>query len=308
MNRLQKSFAIAATAAAASMACIGPENVQGVAFTAGEEIDFARIETLGQAGVDYLKESTDSSVTYRLRTATDGAMLFLTNRGVGFMEHIEMPVLGVKVDSALFEKLVESNFDTTVFNFSSAVLKEVNRMVSLDIMSLKEAQISAIEKAFATLSHRNGGQQYWTKQGDVMAYNTWFDENGGGGVWGGVKGVDADMPSGGGDLGDGCGGSVLHDLPAGELVPTALVQTAAAQASVAQVQVDGSMLQVTFEQPLSEGTTACLYSPAGRQIVERKLSAGARSFTLPLGAATARGVYLLEATINGNQLRHLIAR
>ena len=67
-------------AVAACHACISPVNIQGIAFTNGEDVHFQLIEGYGEEGANYLKDTEELRIAYRFRSRYDArAMVYVGN-------------------------------------------------------------------------------------------------------------------------------------------------------------------------------------------------------------------------------------
>ncbi len=181
-----------------SWACLGPENIQGVAFTSGETIDLQKLMKMGTVNVNYFKDYEDSAIGIRYMSHYDSrAMVFIGNYGLSYMQNMRIACMGVILPIAS-ESSVYTPISKETFDFSAAVKKELEWLVYNGIINISYKTIAAIDSSFSYLSPfalergdkaRNGGMQYWTHANRVLAYNSWYDYDTISGTWS-EKGAD----------------------------------------------------------------------------------------------------------------------
>ncbi len=185
-----KSFAVAfsglVTLVATAFCCVAPGNIQGVAFTSGEEISLEKLLRMGREEVSYLAEGKDTITSVRYRSHYDErAMVYLGTYGLSYQEGIEMPCMGVILDPEVIDGYQPA---VNVFDFSEAVRIELQWLIDNEILSIPGQTISTITTALQ--KQGNGGFQYWTLQKNAIGYNSWYEYDKTNGQWS-VTGVNA---------------------------------------------------------------------------------------------------------------------
>jgi hypothetical protein len=167
-------------------ACIGPTNVEGVAFTNGEKLNFESISTLGTAGVNYqtiLSDKGGTTVSYPCHYNSK-AMAFFGNMGTLYQQNIMLDCFGIIFP--LSEEMMSSHtpISKEIFDFTAAVKTELEWLSAHKIITLDNEAINTIVDSLKRAN--NGGMQYWTLQKKALAYNSWYTFDTLHGTWGGV--------------------------------------------------------------------------------------------------------------------------
>jgi hypothetical protein len=172
-----------------SWACVGPANIEGVAFTSGETINLQNLMNLGSENVNYIKEGDTPNVGIRYKSHFDPrAMVFIGNYGMSFQQNVSMACMGIifpHLDSVnKFSPIAKETFD-----FAAALKTELAWLVSKNIIAISSATIAKIDSVLKTSG--NGGVQYWTHADKTLSYDSWYEKDGLSGVWSvsGVNGV-----------------------------------------------------------------------------------------------------------------------
>lgn len=174
--------------------CLAPSNLQGVAFTNEERVNIELLQSMGIEGESYLVDGKAPEVAVRYRSHYDErAMVYVGTYGLSYQEDVPLTCMGVVLDPSILQDLYQPP-SVEVFDFTQAVVTEINWLVEQGILELSEETVQKIAAALGQAS--NGGVQYWTLQEDVLAYNSWYSYDDQNGVWGskgarGVEGVDA---------------------------------------------------------------------------------------------------------------------
>jgi hypothetical protein len=155
-----------------SWACLGPSNIEGVAFTADEVLNIEIIRTAGTENVNYYIDGESEPVGIRYMSHYDSrAMVFIGNYGLSYQNDIPLNCMGIILplpDTGDHYVTVEK----TEFDFAAAVITELRWLAANEVLSLTEAMIARIDSSLAKTS--NGGSQYWTHTNTVLAYNSWY--------------------------------------------------------------------------------------------------------------------------------------
>jgi hypothetical protein len=167
-------------------ACIGPTNVEGVAFTNGEEFNFESISALGVCGTNYqtvLSDRGGTAVSYPCHYDSK-AMAFFGNMGISFQKDIMINCFGIIFP--LSEEAMSSHtpISKEVFDFTAAVKTELEWLSSHKVITVDNEEISTIVESLKSTD--NGGMQYWTLQKKALAYNSWYTFDTLHGTWGGT--------------------------------------------------------------------------------------------------------------------------
>lgn len=175
-------------------ACLGPSNVEGVAFTNGEILNFESLSSLGTEGINYklvLSDNGGTTVTYPSHYDSK-VMAFIGNVGTSYQQDMMINCFGIICP--LSEEMINSHqlVSKEVFNFAAAVKSELKWLVAHNILTVED---DVIDSVFESLDKApNGGMQYWTLQKNSLAYNSWYTYDTLHQVWSseganGVKGV-----------------------------------------------------------------------------------------------------------------------
>jgi hypothetical protein len=158
----------------AALACIPPDNIEGVAFTSGEKLNLQNLIKLGAEKANYFKDGEDPNIVIRYKSHYDPrAMVFVGNIACGFHRgDVRMNCLGVVLPLAdtAHQRIIAT--DKSVFNFAAAVKTELKWLVSNDIIVIERKAITRIDSALC--SSGNGGVQYWTHASSVLGYHAWY--------------------------------------------------------------------------------------------------------------------------------------
>lgn len=175
-------------------ACLGPSNVEGVAFTDGEKLNLESLSSLGTEGVNYKKALSDNggiTITYPSHYDPK-VMAFVGNVGTSYQQDMMMNCFGIIYP--LSEEMMNSHESVSkeVFHFAAAVKSELEWLVEHTIVTITDVVIDSIFESLDKAS--NGGMQYWTLQKKSLAYNSWYTYDTLNQVWdsdgvNGVKGV-----------------------------------------------------------------------------------------------------------------------
>jgi hypothetical protein len=177
-------------------ACIGPTNIEGVAFTKNETFNFESLSCLGKDGINYKVALTDkggTTVSYSSHYDPK-AMVFFGNVGMSFQQDIMVNCLGIILP--LSEEMLSNRTPVTkeMFDFAKAVKVELKWLVHQKVLTMDTTLIDSIGAALENVI--NGGIQYWTLQKNTLTYNSWYNYDIQSGVWAvngadGVKGVNS---------------------------------------------------------------------------------------------------------------------
>lgn len=176
-------------------ACLGPSNIEGVAFTNDEHLQLESLSVLGDSGVHYkvlLNENGGKTVCYPSHYNADGTV-FIGNVGLVYTTEMTLNCMGIVVPQA--ESLtINAPIPVEEYDFPMAVKVELQWLAEHGIMYISQNLIDTIYKELS--EQQNGGVQYWTKQSATLQYNKWFVYDKIQGSWGGeadgingVKGV-----------------------------------------------------------------------------------------------------------------------
>jgi hypothetical protein len=205
-----------------STACLGPINVEGVAFTSGETMDLQNLTKLGVENENYLKDTQETNKGIRFKSHYDPrATVFIGNYGMAFKQNVRINCMGVVLplpdSSNAYSAIAKTTFD-----FAAAVKTELTWLALKGIVDLSSATIAKIDSSLN--ASPNGGLQYWTHADSVLWYNMWYENDSVSGTWtiNGVKGIRS--------LNKVQGCSVV--IPGSGLPPQALGTTVVASNSV----------------------------------------------------------------------------
>ncbi len=175
-------------------ACLGPSNVEGVAFTDGEILNLESLSSLGTEGVNYKKVLSDNggtTITYPSHYDSK-VMAFVGNVGTSYQQGMMMNCFGIIYP--LSEEMMNSHESVSkeVFHFAAGVKSELEWLVEHNIVTIEYIVIDSIFESLDKAS--NGGMQYWTLQKKSLGYNSWYTYDTLNQVWdsdgvNGVKGV-----------------------------------------------------------------------------------------------------------------------
>ncbi|MFW5785575.1 MAG: hypothetical protein ACOCW1_05265 [Chitinispirillaceae bacterium] len=274
--------------------CLAPANIQGVAFTDGEEINLDIIQELGTEGVDFLVEGEKEQIAIRYQSHYDErATVYIGKYGLSYQENIPLSCMGVILNPDLIDDIYNPP-PVTLFDFSQAVRTELEWLVSEGVLDLTQEKITTIASELQDV--QNGGVQYWTMQNDVLAYNSWYDYDSRVGTWRGSVGGEVDGVNGA----KGCG--VINpeyiEFTASLEGTTSVAETnpafRATQAKAA-LQQDGSLL-VTSARPTTASATGRIVTVNGRLVKEFTIPAGVRTYRIrnPNLGRMGSAVYFLE--------------
>jgi hypothetical protein len=182
-------FALVCAFGSWSWACVGPSNIEGVAFTSGETINVQTLMNMGVENVNYVKEGDAPNIGIRYKSHYDTrAMVFIGNYGLSFQQNVRMDCMGVVLPLADSPN-VSLTIEKTTFNFAAAVKTELAWLASKGIVDLTAQRIAHIDSILSIST--NGGTQYWTHAKTVLGYNSWYGYDSVSGKWieNGVNGV-----------------------------------------------------------------------------------------------------------------------
>lgn len=274
--------------------CLAPANIQGVAFTDGEELNLNVIREMGTEGVDYVAEGENEQVAIRYRSHYDErATVYIGTYGLSYQEDIPLSCMGVILDPELVDDIYNPP-SLSLFDFSQAVRTELEWLVAQGVLDLTQERINTITAALETA--QNGGVQYWTKQKSVLAYNSWYDYDSQVGAWRSSQGGAVDGVNGA----KGCGviSPEYHEFTASLSATTPVVRTKPAFRAVqvqAVLQQDGSLV-VTYARPTTASATGRIVSVDGRLVKGFTIPAGIHSYQISNlnMRRMSSGVYILK--------------
>lgn len=275
-------------------ACVGPTNVEGVAFTNGEKINFESISALGTAGVNYqtvVNDKGGTTISYPCHYDSK-AMAFFGKMGTLYQQNAMINCFGVIYP--LSEEMMNSHtpISKEVFNFTVAVKTELEWLSAHKLIALDNGAIDTIVEGLK--STNNGGMQYWTFQKKTLAYNSWYTYDTLHGTWGGVD-LDAvnSVKSVRGI--NGCSGV---QLPAFEVLQPVTVRklTKRAENSPVRFTLMGSTLKIQ-ELQSNETVDIKVVSITGK-IIKSFSVKGASGHQIELGNFVP-GAYLLRLSMSG---------
>lgn len=287
MNRLSYAGCLLAIYAAASWACVSPGNLQGVAFTDGETLDFDALASMGEENVNYFLDGTEPHIGFRFRSHYDPrAMVYVGNYGLSYMSDVYLNCMGVVLPEAELPDSLDplySGITVAMFDFNAAVLAEVEWLVDNGILGLSSDGLQELRRVFTepdTSMHvSNGGMQYWTLQNTFLGYNSWYDYDDQGGVWG-VDGPNAVR----GVYSDGCSVvSVETALPSSELGSASVHGSHGmpAGARPGMQLIRDNRGTTVFLNDSHTGGVLSLLDARGVVVQSMQVAPGARSVTVP---------------------------
>jgi hypothetical protein len=269
--------------------CVSPANIEGVAFTLGEQLNAQKLIQCGTENVNYLKDGAEPDIGIRYISHYDPrAMVFIGNYGLSYQQNVRVNCMGVVLpltDSAN----PTIRIDASVFDFAAAVKAE---LVWLSSNGIVDIAVETIEKIDSTLhASGNGGVQYWTHAKSVLGYNSWYVKDTLTGLWGssglGINGVYAVK---------GCSviqpGSGLppSNLETAAVVPNAPSINRAMRPFAVRRLADGAAI-VFFPQKTREDALLTAIDLKGAILFKQRVPAGIRSLYLQRSYA---GHYVLS--------------
>jgi hypothetical protein len=275
-------------------ACLGPTNVEGVAFTNGEKLNFDSISALGTAGVNYqtvLSDKGGTSVSYPCHYDSK-AMVFFGNMGTLYQQNAMINCFGVIYP--LSEEMMNSHtpISKEVFNFTAAVKTELEWLSAHKIIALDNGTIDTIVDGLK--STNNGGMQYWTFQKKTLAYNSWYTYDTLHGTWGGVD-LDAVNSVKSVRGVNGCSGV---QLPAFEVLQPFTVRTLTQRAENSPVRFTLMGNTIKMQELQSNETVDIKVVSITGKIIKSSSVKGASSCQIELGNFVP-GAYLLRLSMSG---------
>jgi hypothetical protein len=180
-------FSCVLLAAGSASACPSPNNIEGVAFTGNETVNWSAIEALGTSGSNFLKAGELDEVSYRyVSHYSRKAMAYVGNVGLSYQSGVTVNCMGVILDPG--DTGESGQIEKSRFDFAQAVKVELSWLVANDLVELTADKIEEIYDSLAKAT--NGGVQFWTCCKSVLGYNSWYGYDEQTGVWGSAAGVD----------------------------------------------------------------------------------------------------------------------
>ncbi len=279
-------------------ACMAPFNIEGVAFTNGEEVDFSRIEDYGEEGVNYVKQVDSSRVSYLYKSRYDSnTMVYIGNYSLSYASECNANCMGVIADTGTVPAFPEEEPDTAYFDFVRAVVMELKWLSENGIVNLSRSEIETIESGL--YKERNGGMQYWTCKDTPLAYNAWYEKGEEQGVWGDAEGVKTFGVEGGSgisncsviDPGEGTPKEALS-VQATRVINT--VNQSTPYCMIKSVSFQKGEVQLGFSRtPETQGRIA-MYNIKGEEIAETIINADTRRVSLGLDRVNSSGIYIIR--------------
>jgi hypothetical protein len=275
----------------AAYACFNPADqwAAGVVWTSGETTDFSVIETMGEEGRHYLKESDSGTVkyTYRSHYAPVTAMVYLGSYATDFNPQAA-PRMAVVLDTGE---------DKDAFDFAAAVRAELDWLVAAGVIEMPLADRVRAEDSLAAVDV--GNAQYWTLQQDVLPYNSFF-------LWDSTTGTWSTVSA---NTYRGCGLDVAFALPPEAFPPIAVEAHVTTAGSHFQLTATPNPFKNSIRIAVSGRQTAgsnigiTIYDIEGKMI--EQLSATSH----PLSAGISwnpqdlpNGIYVVRARTGGGTL------
>jgi hypothetical protein len=182
MSSIKKGLALLACVAT-TWSCLPPQNMQGIAFTNNEKIDFSVIEKTGEVNKNYFKEDTGDvkMIRYQSQFCQD-VMVFVGSSGVSYQAGQVINCMGVILDT--------SKTPLSKVNLTKVLLSELTWLRQNNTIAISKIEVDEISTAFVNAP--NGSVQYWTLQKALIGYNMWYEKKADG-IWdmNGVKAVRA---------------------------------------------------------------------------------------------------------------------
>ncbi|MFC1585832.1 hypothetical protein ACFL5V_09825 [Fibrobacterota bacterium] len=184
MNKQTSMMLILCCLPAFSWACLPPPNIEGVAFTGDETLNWSALESLGEAGANFLKDGEGDTVAYRyISHFSPHAMAYAGNMGLSYLSGARLDCMGI---------ILSESVDPASFDFAEAVYVELMWLKQNNVLDMDDEDIMDIKTALQAAA--SGGIQYWTGQDTVLGYNAWYTYDEVSGTWdgtGGVRGGDS---------------------------------------------------------------------------------------------------------------------
>jgi hypothetical protein len=182
MRNMVEVFSILAFLSSMAWPCVSPGNIEGVAFTSGEELNLQKLTQFGTENVNYLKDGEEPNIGIRYISHYDPrAMVFIGTYGLSYQQNVRLNCMGVilpGVDSTNpAVRIPVSDFD-----FAAAVKTEIVWLSYIGVIGISNEAIEKIDSALRASD--NGGVQYWTHAESVLGYNSWYTNDTLSGVWG----------------------------------------------------------------------------------------------------------------------------
>ncbi len=282
MRNVTFSFAMVCAFGSLSWACVGPGNIEGVAFTSGETINLQTLTNMGVENVNYVKEGDAPNIGIRYRSHFDArAFVFVGNYGLSYQQNVRMECMGVVLPLA-DSMSASASIDKATFNFAAAVKAELTWMASKGVVGMTAEKISKIDSALCAAG--NGGMQFWTHAQKTLAYNSWYAYDTVQSTWK-VGGTDGVRAVNGVKGVEGC--SVVKPgtgAPPGSLGTTAVLSgnrpvSAAIRPCTVRLLGDGGLV-VFFSHEVRSGAVLVVTDIKGAVVRTKKVPAGVGSMVL----------------------------
>ncbi|HEX2959949.1 MAG TPA: hypothetical protein VHO70_24145 [Chitinispirillaceae bacterium] len=283
-------------------ACVGPTNVEGVAFTNGEKLNFESLSPLGTSGVNYqIAMSDNGGTTVSYPSHYDGkVMAFFGNIGTSYQQDLTINCFGIIYPLSEETQSSHTTISKDVFDFTAAVKVELDWLSTHNILKIEQA---AIDTIVASLGNAiNGGVQYWTLHKKTLGYNSWYTNDSLNGTWGGndmdgINGVKSVRGI------NGCSGI---QIPAFEILQPVAVKERSQQISNKQnirFSISGHTLKT---QSLQANTPIDIkiVSVTGKVMQSFSVN-GSSHHQIDLGNIVP-GTYLIRSVISGTTLNNAV--
>jgi hypothetical protein len=264
--------------------CMGPSNIEGVAFTSGEQLNIANLRSIGVENVNYFSDST-TAIRYKSHYSND-AMVFIGNYGLEYQANMHLDCMGIILNQ---EKIPETlPITKTYFNFPLAVKTELLWLRQQTVISISDATIDSIYQSLD--SSINGGAQYWTLQKKTLGYNQWFVKDSLNGSWGmsGTRSINGVK---------GCSSiKTEFALPSQQFPTTSVKASIVNVASSLRIRACGkSSIEVLLPGFYHDLVKVSLVGASGRICAVSVSKSNSQVVTIPLAGIATSGVYYVVA-------------
>ncbi|MBN2035131.1 MAG: hypothetical protein JW768_00180 [Chitinispirillaceae bacterium] len=276
----------------AAMACMSPGNIEGVAFTSGEQLNLRILVQMGVENESYIIDGQAPNIGIRYRSHYHPrAMVYVGSYGLSYQRSVRMNCMGIILpvaDSAGAYQMI----DTATFDFAKAVMTELTWLYRTGVLRIRTESLRRINAALDTAP--NGGVQYWTHTNAVLGYNAWYTYDSVTGAWS----EDGVMRVRNADLLSGC--SVIR--PGNDLPPNTLEQTAVSAPAVllhaggkplAVRRLGNGAMVVFFPKKLESGRMLTAFDAKGAVVYSLPVPPGIQSYYIE---RPANNFYLFRLT------------
>jgi hypothetical protein len=290
-----------------AQACIGPSNIEGVAFTNGETLNLEALAALGEEGSQYLLDNENNQQGMRyVSSYNPDAVVYVGTYGMSYLAGKALQCMGIIVPPAegadSYARIAREQF-----NFAEAVCHELRWLKRMGVVTIDSQTLAVIDSTLKAVN--NGGLQYWTHARAVLGYNSWYEFDPLVGSWrvegtNGVKGVR------GADVSAVAGCSVIHPGSGKPLLPLSTPPVQASRAMVRPqfgVVAAGGRVRVTLAQPAQAAGEVRLFNAAGVLLGRTAVGVGAQSISCHLPGAAVGMVFVSVSQGGANQTRTFLA-